>query len=72
MKYDASGQKPASANGFDPGARVVHIGGALSGVVSNTNLGTFQNEVLVSMPLGDACYYQTALTIVQPVANRRS
>lgn len=67
VKYDANSQKPASANGFDPGAQVVHISGAPSGVVSSTNLGAYQNEVLVSTSSGDVRYYQTALTVVQPV-----
>ena len=67
MKYDASGQKPASANGFNPGARVVHINDTPSGVVSSTNLGAYQNEVLVSTSSGDMCYYQTALVVIQPV-----
>lgn len=63
MKYDASGQKPASANGFDPGVWVLHITKKFNGTVLETNLGPFQNEVLVKTASGEERCYQTALSI---------
>ena len=74
MKYDASGQKPASANGFDPGVEVRHIGGDRlgTGLVAETNVGAGLNEVRVDNGRTIERFFQTALTIVQPVANRRS
>ena len=73
MKYDASGQKPASANGFDPGVKVERIKDGGHGYVFSTNLGRFRNRVRVFFPNDKPeTLFQTALTIVQPVTNRRS
>ena len=66
MTYDASGQKPASTNGFDPGVEVCHITGDPRGIVAETNLGKFKNEVRLQTAIGYARYFQTALSIIDP------
>lgn len=71
MKYDASGQKPASANGFHPGVEVEWIKNGRRGVVHSTNCGPGINEVRVRWkgPLENAFepydrkLFQTALSI---------
>jgi len=63
MKYDASGQKPASANGFDPGVEVRYIRNDHLGRVIETNMGKFHNRVRVRFLHSSAEIVQTALEI---------